>query len=378
MVSALSSVATADETSTTALSAGDRVDLYTPTFSNPLNITNPLFPKGPAKLSQTIELGYEPDTQLRLIATQLDQIRTVRWKGKDIQTRVTHYLAFHNGRIAEIAYDFYAQDDKGAVWYFGEEVSNFEDGVLLDHDGAWLAGVDGPPGMIMPANPQVGDVFRPEDAAPEVFEQATVEAVNLTVAGPSGSVRGAARLRLELLDGTVEKKIFAPGYGEFRAEVAAVNELYFVALAVPTDDLAGPVPAALAGLTTGANRVFTDAANRNWSRAGTTTDQMTQAWASYVESALVPRLLEDQMDVALGELKKAVRTKKSMAARQAALNVSTAALDVQLRYRSQDSVDTERLEGWRKQLQLDTLAGDEGAVAGDRITINAIRAGINQ
>ena len=40
--------------------AKGRVDLYTPTFANPLNITNPLFPKGPGKISQTVQLGDEP------------------------------------------------------------------------------------------------------------------------------------------------------------------------------------------------------------------------------------------------------------------------------------------------------------------------------
>jgi len=70
--------------------AKGRVDLYTPTFANPLNITNPLFPKGPGKISQTIQLGDEPDTKLRFEATQLDQIRTVRWNGQNIKTRVTH------------------------------------------------------------------------------------------------------------------------------------------------------------------------------------------------------------------------------------------------------------------------------------------------
>ena len=89
MVGALSGVATAGATPAAANPTNGRVDLYTPTFSNPLNITNPLFPKGPSKISQTVALGTEPDTKLRFEATQLDQTRTILWNGKNIKTRVT-------------------------------------------------------------------------------------------------------------------------------------------------------------------------------------------------------------------------------------------------------------------------------------------------
>jgi hypothetical protein len=59
-----------------------------------------------------------------------------------------------NGRILEDATDFYAQADDGSVWYVGEDVDNYENGVVVDHEGSWLAGKDGPPGMIMPADPR--------------------------------------------------------------------------------------------------------------------------------------------------------------------------------------------------------------------------------
>ncbi len=377
MVGALSGVATAGATPAAAKPTNGRVDLYTPTFSNPLNITNPLFPKGPSKISQTVALGTEPDTKLRFEATQLDQTRTIAWNGKNIMTRVTSFVAYHNGRLVEVASDFYAQDDKGAVWYFGEDVANYDNGVIKDHAGTWLAGKDGPPGMIMPAKPKVGDVFRPENAAPLVFEEATVEADNLTVPGPSGAVKGAIRVRSVLLDGTVEEKIFAPRYGEFRAEVKSANELYFVALAVPTDSAAGPVPAELSALIRGAYRDFGDAAKGNWVRAARTTDRMNDAWEVYKDHHQVPSLLKKQMNDALKALGNTVRAKSSVAARQAAIDVSTATLDLQLRYRGQDSVDTDRLTVWKKQLQLDTAVGDAGAIAGDRVTIHAIKARIN-
>ena len=74
---------------------------------------------------------------------------------------MSQYVAFLDGRIHEVAYDLYAQDDDGAVWYFGEDVFNFGDGVITDTHGTWLAGRVGPAAMIMPAEPKVGDDIGP-------------------------------------------------------------------------------------------------------------------------------------------------------------------------------------------------------------------------
>ena len=62
-----------------------------------------------------------------------------------VETLVSQYVAFLDGRIHEVAYDLYAQDDGGAVWYFGEDVFNFGfDSVITDTPcSTWLAGQDG-------------------------------------------------------------------------------------------------------------------------------------------------------------------------------------------------------------------------------------------
>jgi len=58
-------------------------------------------------------------------------------------------VSYVDGRIHEVALDSYAQADDGAVWLFGEDVFRYEDGVVLDKEGTWYAGKDGPPAMIM-------------------------------------------------------------------------------------------------------------------------------------------------------------------------------------------------------------------------------------
>lgn len=140
-----------------------RIDIKKPIFSNPTNITNPLFPVN--DLKQAILLGNDDGTPLQVNYTLLpkNRNRIFRWDGKKIETRTIQYSAYYDRRLIEYAYDWYAQADDGSVWYFGEEVSNLVNGKITDTHGTWLAGKDGPIAMIMPSNPKVGNVYRVEN-----------------------------------------------------------------------------------------------------------------------------------------------------------------------------------------------------------------------
>jgi hypothetical protein len=350
---------------------GKRVDLVKPTFSHPTAITHPLFPK--SKLSQVIQLGAEGRDKLRFEVTQLPKSHVVRWSGKRIETRVTHFVAYENGRILEVAVDFYAQADDGSVWYFGENVDNYENGVVADHEGTWLAGRDGPPGMIMPANPRVGNVYRPENIPGLVFEEVTVKATGKTVRGPQGPIARAVLVREHLMDGTKEDKVYAPGYGEFRARVASLHELYGVALAVPVDALPGRMPVELSRLSAGASSLSEAARSKSWNRSEAAFSALQAAWNGY-QSRAVPRPLALQMKVALRALDAAIEARKPVEAAQAAIDVGRATLDLQLRYRTVAEVDRARIGLWKQQLRLDRAAGRAAAVKGVLATIEAIAA----
>jgi len=348
----------------------DRVDLGKPSFSNPTTITNPLFPRGDS--GQSIELGAEAGEKLRFEVTYLPDTRVFHWDGRNVATRVTHFVAYKEGRILETAVDYYAQDDAGNVWYFGEDVSNYENGVEVDKEGTWFAGKDGPPGMIMPAQPKVGDVYRPENIPGLVFEEVTVKATGTTVQGPRGKVRDAIFIQECLMDGTLEEKQFAPGYGEFRAVVKSKDEVYDLALAVPADSLRRPVPNELGELSEGAGAVFDAVPTARWGQIARTVDSMERPWHR-LEKRQVPRFLHRQMDDALDALQTAVDDRHAAGARQAALDVGHAGLDLELRSRPQAEVDRARIRLWEDQLLLDQEAADAGAVAGDQVIIRSIR-----
>ena len=193
----------------------DRIDLEEPIFSDPTSVTNPLFPiSGQERL---VQVGVDEGESLRIESSLMPETRQIAWNGQEIEAVISQVVAYADGRILEVTYDFFAQDDAGNVWYFGEDVLNYEDGAVANTDGTWLAGEDGPPGMLVPANPTVGDVFRPENIPGLVFEEVTVTATGVTVLGPRGPVPGAIETSELQADGVRETKYFAPGYGEFSA-----------------------------------------------------------------------------------------------------------------------------------------------------------------
>ncbi|MBA2459664.1 MAG: hypothetical protein H0V43_12030 [Gemmatimonadales bacterium] len=345
-----------------------RVDLARPSFSNPTNVTNPLFPI--SSQFRVVMLGKADGLPFRAEVTLLSDTRTVDLDGNPVETLVSQYVAFLDGRLFEVALDFYGQDDGGAAWYFGEDVFNYEDGLVADTEGTWLAGRDGPVAMIMPADPQVGNVYRPENICGLVFEEVTVQSTGLTVDGPTGPVSGAITVQELHMDGTFEDKTFAPGYGEFTT--GAGGDLEAVALAVPTDALPGLPPKELETLYTGAADLFDAAQSGQWDTALTTYDEMNAAWEDF-KSGEVPPRLEAQMDEALEELTGTLQAEAAEETRQATINVARASLDLQLQYRTAAETDLDLLDLWARQLVVDAAAGDQGGVLGDAATLKWIR-----
>lgn len=71
---------------------------------------------------------------------------------RNVWTRVVQERETENGELKEISRNFFADcRPMHDVYYFGEEVDIYEDGEIVSHEGAWLAGRNGArPGIIMP------------------------------------------------------------------------------------------------------------------------------------------------------------------------------------------------------------------------------------
>jgi hypothetical protein len=346
----------------------ERVDLSMPTFSDPTKVTNPLFPV--SKQDSVLMVGHVDGKPFRTEVTLLPETRIIEWHGQRVETLVSQYTAYLDGRIQEVAYDLYAQADDGSVWYFGEDVADFEDGAIVTKEGTWIAGKDGPAAMIMPADPKVGDAYRTENTPGIAFEEVTVQAVGKTLDGPLGPVKGGLLAEELHMDGKTEGKIFAPGYGEFYTSDA--SDVEALALAVPTDALSGPLPDELGNLYGGALRTFDAAKARDWTEASAAVNKMNAAWKTYSRGK-VPKKIEPRMNEALTALKSAVDAHDAERTSQAAIDVAQWSLDLRLQYRPQNAIDLARMDLWAAQLTLDAAAGDAGAVGGDVFTIGYIR-----
>ena len=103
----------------------ERLDIEAPTFSNPTEITNPLFPI--SDLHSVVFSGKVDGEPFHTETTLLPETRVIEWSpGQEVEALVSQYSAFVGGRLEEVALDYYAQADDGAVWYLGEDVFDYD------------------------------------------------------------------------------------------------------------------------------------------------------------------------------------------------------------------------------------------------------------
>ena len=133
-----------------------------------------------------------------------------------IDAVVVRDRAYIAGELAEDTLDFFTQDRDGNVWYLGEETAEYENGVITTTAGSFQAGVDGAlPGLIMPADPEVGDAYRQEFYIGEAEDMGEVLAVGGTATVPFGSFTDVLTTQdwTPLEPDVVEEKRYAPGVG---------------------------------------------------------------------------------------------------------------------------------------------------------------------
>jgi hypothetical protein len=119
-----------------------------------------------------------------------------------------------------VSRNYFAIDNKtNDVYYFGESVDIYRDGWVVNHEGAWLAGVGGTRfGLMIAAKPVVGMRHYQEVAAGKAMDRAEVVSVTETVTTPAGAYRNCVKVEetTPLEPGAKEYKYYAPGVGLVR------------------------------------------------------------------------------------------------------------------------------------------------------------------
>lgn len=122
-----------------------------------------------------------------------------------------------NGDVIEDTLDWFAQDKDGNVWYMGENVNDYEGGRVVSVAGSWVVGADGAaPGIIMKAQPQVGELYRQEFLLGEAEDLAEVLSLTESVAVPYGSFDDCLKTAdfTPLEPDALEHKYYASGVGQ--------------------------------------------------------------------------------------------------------------------------------------------------------------------
>jgi hypothetical protein len=145
-------------------------------------IDHPYWPMRPGTRWIYRQTGEDGDGR-RIEVTVTNRTRTIM----GIQARVVHDVVTEDGEVTEDTYDWYAQDAHGNVWYLGEDTREVEDGKVTSTEGSWQAGVDGAqPGILLPARPNPGMVYRQEYHGTAAQDTAAVLSLHQRAKVPSG------------------------------------------------------------------------------------------------------------------------------------------------------------------------------------------------
>jgi hypothetical protein len=156
--------------------------------------------------------GKEKDVVTKITTTVTDQTKIIL----GVKTIVIKDTVLVNNNLEEETFDWYAQDKKGNVWYFGEDAKTYENGKVTGTTGSWEAGVNGAkPGIVMKNNPPQGDSYRQEYLKGQAEDMSQIISTNESVNVPAGSYNGCIKTKdwSDLEADTIENKIFCPNIG---------------------------------------------------------------------------------------------------------------------------------------------------------------------
>ena len=181
----------------------------TPAFS--ATVDNPWFPLKPGTtLTYRGIKDGKPSRDVFTITRETTVIDGVRCA----VVRDSLYLA---GALEEKTTDWYTQDRKGNVWYYGEDTETLDPaGHVTSTEGSWRAGKNGArPGVFMPAKPSAGQAGQQEFYAGHAEDHFQVLDNAASVKVPAITTKNALLTKewTPLEPGVVDHKYYVRGIG---------------------------------------------------------------------------------------------------------------------------------------------------------------------
>jgi hypothetical protein len=193
---------------------------FSSTGRNPFFILEPNY--------QLVLAGGDASEAAEVIITVLNETRQVN----GTETRVIEERESIGGELVEISRNFFAIcEETKSVFYFGEEVDDYENGNIISHEGAWLAGEDANrPGVIMPGTILLGARYYQEIAPNVALDRAEIIDMGEVIQTPSGDFRDTliTRETTPLEPDVAELKYYAGGIGLIQEEDLMLEHYGFI------------------------------------------------------------------------------------------------------------------------------------------------------
>jgi hypothetical protein len=185
---------------------------FDPSFYS-ATITNRYFPI--AKVKRTVLTGRETadgkTVRIREVSTRGNQQINIA----GALTTYLEVLSYTGRHLDERTKDYFAQGKDGWVYYFGEDVDEFDDG-KVKHTGAWKVGWnESEPQKFVPRFPaRVGQRFTQESVPGIAVEHIEVVGVDETVKTPAGTFRRCVHWQeRDPVNDARAEKWYCPGVG---------------------------------------------------------------------------------------------------------------------------------------------------------------------
>jgi hypothetical protein len=119
------------------------------------------------------------------------------------------------GRLEERTTDWYSQDSRGNVWYFGENTAELDaHGHVKSTEGTWMAGVHGAkPGIYIPGHPRLGQSALQEFYKGHAEDHFRVIGLFRTVVGGRRTTTLLTKEWTPLEPGVIDHKMYVRGIG---------------------------------------------------------------------------------------------------------------------------------------------------------------------
>jgi hypothetical protein len=157
---------------------------------------NPYFSLRPG--NQNVLEGEEEDdgeiVDVQAIITNLRQTKRIVFRTPSgrrlvVIARVVEERESEDGELVEVSRNWFSRCvETGDIFYFGEEVDDYEDGEIVGHEGGWQAGKAGAqPGLIMPGTFLLGSRYYQEQAPGVALDRGENTKMSLTVETEAGT-----------------------------------------------------------------------------------------------------------------------------------------------------------------------------------------------